>query len=336
MYVLIPAYEPKEKFIDLVRNIKEKTNYKILVIDDGSSLQYQRIFYELEKYATKVIHHDRNFGKGAALKTGFSYILAENLKENVVCADCDGQHTVEDIIKVAKKIDNEKNQIILGVRKFNNNVPFKSKFGNNLTSAILSMITGKYISDTQTGLRGYTFSILNWLCKVDGDRFEYELNILLKARENKIGIKEVTISTIYENNNSGTHFRPIIDSIRVYLPILKFSGSSVLSGILDFVLLLLINKATNDLFISVVISRIISSIFNYTINKNIVFKYNQKNYISSIIKYFSLVIFILVFNYSILHILTKVLIIPIAIAKVITEFILFTISYKLQKKIIFK
>lgn len=336
MYVLIPAYEPKDKVLDIVNDILKRTKYKILVVDDGSALRYQKIFYELETIGVKVLHHDKNLGKGEALKTGFKYIKEIDNNASVICADCDGQHKTEDIIKVGNAINEKDKCIVIGVRKFNGKVPIKSRIGNSVTSIIFALTTGKYISDTQTGLRGYPSSLIRWLVDIDGDRFEYELNILLQTRVNKIKIKEIPILTIYENNNSGTHFRPVVDSLRVYIPIIKFSGSSIISGIIDFSLLILINKFTDNLLISVVTSRVFSSIFNYFVNKRFVFEFSGKSYIFTALKYFTLVIIILTLNYALMYLLKEIINLPIVIAKFSTESLLFTLSYILQRKLVFK
>ena len=128
------------------------------------------------------------------------------------------------------------------------------------------------ITDTQTGLRGYPFSIISWLISIEGTRFEYEFNLLLKAKLTSITVKQIPIVTIYENNNKGSHFNPIKDSIKVYIPLLKFGLSSFSSAIIDFTLLFVFQTITKNLFLSVVMARIISSTYNYSINKILVFK----------------------------------------------------------------
>jgi glycosyltransferase involved in cell wall biosynthesis len=334
MTVLIPAYEPTEKMLALILKLQAQTDDPILIIDDGSGEHYQALFDRAESYGCIVLRHAQNQGKGAALKTGFNYLLAMGMKDNVVCADSDGQHSVADIIRVAGAVQNERQEMVLGVREFSGKVPLKSRFGNSVTAFFFRLATRLAIKDTQTGLRGYPHELLPWLCSVEGTRFEYELNLLLKAKPAGIKIRQVPIETIYDDNNQGTHFRAVEDSIRVFLPLLKFGGSSLSSGVLDFCLLFLFQGLTGSLFWSVALARAISSVFNYTLNKVFVFGARNVSGKQSAPKYFGLVLVILAANYSLLALLTQVL--PGVPAKLLTEIALFGLSYMVQRYIIFK
>ena len=334
MKILIPAFEPTIKLIDLVYDLRKNTEYGIIVVDDGSGLKYREIFDTVRELGCTVLYHKANKGKGEALKTGFRYMIDKNIEDSVVCADCDGQHHLEDIIKIANHIESGKEQLVLGVRGFNGKVPIKSKLGNTATVGLFTLLTGVKIADTQTGLRGYPSSIISWLCTVEGSRYEYELNIILHAKEAGVSIKQIPIKTIYENNNKGTHFRPIADSARIYLPLIKFGGSSIICGLIDFILLLILQSITANLLLSVVAARECSSITNYTLNRRLVFK-NNKNISTSAPKYFSLVILIIGFNYMLMAALTRFLLLPIMVAKIITEIVLFYISYTIQRKHVF-
>jgi glycosyltransferase involved in cell wall biosynthesis len=335
MTVLIPAYEPTLNLLRLVLELKKKTNYKILIVDDGSGENYKELFKKAETLGCTVMHHEVNMGKGAALKTGFLHLLFDAIPDNVVCADSDGQHCADDIIKVANAISSTP-EMVLGTRQFTGKVPLKSKMGNKMTSLILKVATGIDIKDTQTGLRGYPFHMLSWLRSVEGDRFEYELNLLLEAKKAKIRVKQVTIATIYDNNNKGTHFRPVKDSVRVLAPILKFCSSSVISGILDFFLLFLFQNLSGSLLVGVVSARLISSVFNYSFNKALVFKAKNVSNLQSAPKYFSLVAVVMVLNYGLLAFLTGFLGIPSVPAKLLTEMLLFILSYTVQRIFVFK
>lgn len=335
MIVLIPSYEPTGKILKLISEIKAKTEYDILIIDDGSGEPFRELFDRAEDLGCTVLHHRKNRGKGSALKTGFKYLLSTGRADNVVCADSDGQHHIDDIIHVAETINEKKNEMVLGVREFEGRVPLKSRLGNTLTAFFFKLITRISITDTQTGLRGYSHPMLPWLCTVEGDRFEYELNLLLAAKQSHLLIKQIPIATIYANNNKGTHFRPIYDSIRVFLPLLKFCGSSLSSGMLDFVLLFFFQRLTGNLFWSVALARLISSLFNYSMNKVLVFKAKQTSKRQSAPKYFGLVLIIMMLNYSLLALLTQTMGIPGVPSKLLTEITLFFVSYTVQKLFIF-
>ncbi|KNY29204.1 bifunctional glycosyltransferase family 2/GtrA family protein [Pseudobacteroides cellulosolvens] len=335
MTILIPAYEPTEKLLSLVVKLKEKTDYKILIIDDGSGKHFQHIFKKTEYYGCTVLHHIKNRGKGESLRTGFAYQLLDSASEPLVCADSDGQHSIDDIIKIANTIDTEKNEMVLGIRQFDGKVPFKSRLGNNVSAFFFKLVTGIAITDTQTGLRGYPSRLLSWLGSVKGSRFEYELNLLLNAKEDGITIKQVPISTIYDDNN-GTHFRPIKDSILVLMPLIRFCSSSLTSAFLDFILLFVFQGLTGNLFWSVVTARVISSVFNYLVNRFFVFRAKNVSNMQSASKYFGLVAVIMFLNYSLIALLINVLYVSDVLAKLLTEITLFILSYSVQKLFIFK
>ena len=339
MKILIPAYKPNKKIINLINEIIKLTNVSIIVIDDGSGKEYKKIFDKLKLLQNKVtvIEHKTNRGKGEAIKTGIKYLIDIEENEGVVTADCDGQHTPKDIVKIIEELRNTKNDLVLGVRNFDNkNVPRKSKYGNKISRVLFRAMTGEKIRDTQTGLRGYSSNIFDWLVKVKGNRHDYEFNILLGINEKGLNYSEVEIETVYEDNNKNSNFRAIRDSILIYKPVCKFILSSTISAIYDFVLLLVFENIFNNLLISVILSRIMSSILNFILNRNYVFENKQSNIIKTFIKYYALVIIILIFNYGILYVLYKVLRINLVISKIITEIVLYSFSFIVQKRIVFK
>lgn len=335
MKIVIPAYEPDEKLISLIYNIREYSDYEIVIVDDGSSIKCKNIFEKARELGCTVLTHNVNQGKGAALKTAFSYCIRDNEKEGVVCADCDGQHIWQDIKRIADAVFEHKNSIILGSREFVGKVPIKSLIGNKITTSIFRLISGNEIHDTQTGLRGFSANMLPWLVRLKGNRYEFEMNQLLEAKAAGFQLYSINIETIYENNNASSHFKPIRDSIRIYLPIFKFVFSSSICGIIDFSLLFLINALTSNLLISVILTRIISSLCNYFINKNIVFNSKKQAHQTTFFKYYGLVIIIMLCNYLLLRFFTNYTAFSLLFSKIITEFVLFLFSYIIQHKFIF-
>lgn len=336
MTILIPAYKPDMKLLDLILNIKKICSYNIVIVDDGSGEKFKDIFIEAENLNCNVLIHEKNLGKGMALKTGFKFIKTSEENMGVVCADSDGQHLPEDIVRIAENIEEDTSVIILGSRHFVSNVPILSRIGNTLTRFIFSIATGTSIYDTQTGLRGYSFNMLDWLCSIPGERYEYEMNILLETQKSGYLFKEIDIDTVYYKKNKSSHFRTIRDSLRVYEPIIKFCASSLISAIIDLTLLFLIQLFTSNLLISVIASRVCSSIFNYSMNKNYVF-YNggESGFKSSLIKYFTLVIFVMAFNYLLIFTFNKLIGIPLFFSKLLTEATIFSFSYWTQRKYVF-
>jgi glycosyltransferase involved in cell wall biosynthesis len=336
--ILIPAYMPSQKLITLTRTLLTMDFAKIIVVDDGSGRDYRNIFRGLPSEVC-LLHHPNNRGKGRAIKTGLSYIaeLCPDCLGIVVC-DADGQHTPADIRKVAMEYLAHPNALILGSRTFDKDVPARSAFGNSVTRSVYYLASHVKLGDTQTGLRAFSFEMLPWLIALPGERYDYEINMLLEAARKQIPIREIKIQTVYFNKNKDSHFKTIRDSVIVYKTIFKFSLSSLFCFGLDFILLFFFNWLTassNDtasLLFAVIGARTISSFVNYTLNKNMVFQRQGKN---AIIKYYLLAAGILAANYGLMHTLYLMIGIPLFWAKIITELILFTVSFTVQKKLIF-
>ncbi len=336
MKIIIPAYQPDTRMLKLINDIKSNSNYEIIIVNDGSSIKYQSVFEKAMELGCTVLHHKNNQGKGAALKTAFRYLINIKETDGFICADCDGQHKWTDIKKVAESIPFNPNAIILGCRKFVGQVPIKSMLGNKITRAIFSLITGQRISDTQTGLRGFSASMLPWLIQLEGNRYEYEMNQLLEAKKANFSFHCIPIETIYENNNDGSHFNPVLDSIRVFLPIIKFSMSSLSCGLIDFTFLFLLQSIFDHLLVSVIGARLISSFCNYMLNQHFVFQAKSEKKTSSLTQYYLLVIVILGFNYLLISFFKEGLHLPLVWSKILTEGLLFCFSYIVQNKLIFR
>ncbi len=331
---IIPAYEPQENMLDLLKKLKEK-DFKIVVVDDGSSKETEDIFDKSETYAT-VLHHLQNCGKGRSIKTALNYIR-ENYKNEyiVVTLDCDGQHGVNDVKKICNEAEKNPNELIIGKRIRSSKTPFRSNFGNSATRLVYNLATGKDVYDTQTGLRAFSNELIDFLVEVKGERYEYEMNVLLECTRNQIDIKEIEIETIYIDNNSNSHFNTIKDSVRIYKQILIFSCASLISFVVDYLLYIFFNIVFNKIVLSNILARFISATVNYTINRKIVFN-SKKKITKSASQYFLLAIMILVLNTFILNYLANYLLINKYLSKVVTEIILFFASWLVQKKIIFK
>jgi glycosyltransferase involved in cell wall biosynthesis len=336
MTILIPAYEPDMRLIYLIMTLQKIRLFKIVIVDDGSGNMYRKIFDVAQNLGCTVLRHSFNRGKGEALKTGFRFLQECAETEGVVCADSDGQHLPEDIMKVAKAVSTHPNSIILGSREFAGTVPLRSRFGNTVTRMIFSSSTGTHLRDTQTGLRGYSAEMFDWLCQVKGSRFEYEMNILLEAKKAGYFFFEIIIHTVYDQKKHSSHFRTFSDSAKVYRPIVKFCTSSLLSGLIDFILLMFLEFWSGNLLFAVVGARICSALFNYSMNKYLVFSGSRELQIKKTIsKYFVLAGVVMVLNYTIMYVFFVGLGLPLFSSKMITEGIVFSLSYWAQRKYVF-
>jgi len=342
--ILIPAFNPDNKLIILVQNLINAGFTNIIVVDDGSSEEYKTIFNQLEQMTQcNVLLHAKNMGKGRALKTGFNYFL-NNSGEcvGIVTADADGQHTINDIIKVSKRLIDNPEKLILGARNFSeSNIPFRSRFGNIMTRRIFGLLAGIRIADTQTGLRAISSEFAMDLMSVHGERFEYETNMILECKSKDIVIDEVAIDTIYLEDNKSSHFNPIVDSIKIYGVFFKFMSSSVVSFILDILLFTMFSKLfyniTSEYFIllATIVSRVMSSLFNYNINKNTVFKHKAFDKLV-IVRYYVLCLTLMLVSGISVSATWFVFGRSVVLLKIIIDSILSILSYKVQKQWVFK
>ncbi len=300
--IIIPAYKPDFKLLDTISGIIDEGFKKILVVNDGSGEAFEEVFDKVREIPEcELLVHPVNRGKGAALKTAFTY-FAENYESYscAVTADADGQHLPYDIKAVAEETVSS-GRVILGVRDFSSpGVPARSKSGNRITSAVFKIFFGMNISDTQTGLRGFPSEYVAELIKADGDRYEYETNMLFLMNKKRIPYGEVKISTVYIEENKSSHFRVVRDSIRIYGLIIKYLLSAVGALLIDCGMFNILNVTgwfakvkvpctsfiLPNTVIPHVLARIVSSIFNYFVNARVVFKDEANK--STLLKYYAL------------------------------------------------
>lgn len=341
--IVIPSYKPhKEIMSEFIENLTKHFK-EIVVVDDGSGIEYSDFFNKLENIGITVLKHNINLGKGRAIKTAFNYCL--NTYENIngtVTADCDGQHSVKDIIKCAEKLQKMPEKLIIGTRNFDEKqVPIKSKFGNKLTKIMFSIFVGIKISDTQSGLRGFGIENMKNFLQIAGERYEYETNMLIECKQKEIGIEEVPIETVYIKNNELSHFNPLKDSIMIYKLFLKYIISSVSSFVVDILLFSLFLKYMPEINIGIIttiviatiLARIMSSIYNFIINSKLVFKNKNK---TSIIKYFILVIVQMFISAFIVSEIFNLFRINATVIKIVVDAIIFIINFVIQREFIFK
>lgn len=344
VYVIIPSLNPDEKLAATISGLKNAGFINFIVVNDGSDSRHLKFFPD-EGYGITVLHHKRNRGKGAALKTAFRYIRRNCPDASIaITVDGDGQHTPEDAINCVKALEGKKKTVVLGCRDFGaKNVPPRSRFGNRMTSFIFRLVCGMKISDTQTGLRAYPTTLLPLLLNIKGDRFEYETNMLLKFKQSGVKLREVKIRTVYIEENASSHFHPIKDSIRVYGFIVRYLISSGISFVVDIGLFYLFCLIFKSMFgalaeiISTVIARFFSSLVNYNINRKQVFDFRKKGD-HALLRYYTLAIPQMLASAAFVSLFSQIFNTSAAgdtFIKVIVDIILFFISYRIQQDWVF-
>ena len=212
--ILIPAYEPDEKLVELIARLRGDFAH-LVVVDDGSVGEGARkVFARIRDDVDVLLVHEVNRGKGAALRTGFAWVR-DHLPEvvAVVTADSDGQHTPKDIARVAEAAVDYPDGLVLGVREFTGTVPFRSRFGNTWTRILFRLVTGLPIRDTQTGLRAIPRGLFDRMLAIGGDRYEYEIRMLVDARRHAARPLQLSIETVYIDANRASHFHPLRDTV---------------------------------------------------------------------------------------------------------------------------
>ncbi len=349
--ILIPSLEPDERLPAYVHALKARGFTKAVIVNDGSSEKYQPIFDELADIeGVTVLRHEVNRGKGCGLKTGYTYIR-DHMPEasGVITADADGQHAVEDCWRLAEALTEGKRALYLGSRDFDlPNIPPKSRFGNKTTSAVFKLLYGVYLPDTQTGLRAFRREDLQFMIDVPGERFEYEMQVLIACARAKIEMIPLTIETIYENGeNEGTHFHPIWDSYRIYKVILgnfvRFMGASIASFIIDNGVFTVLDQLVFPTslvarpMLSAIIARCVSAPCNYLMNRHLVFK-SKADVKKTGLRYAILCVAILLLSSGALSVLSM-LGMPKwldTFAKIAIDTALYLISYRVQNKWVFE
>ena len=330
---LVPAYKPAQTMLETLRELND-LGFVCVTVNDGSGEDYDAVFAEAAALST-VLVHNMNLGKGAALKTGLCHIQA-NFREPyvVVTLDADGQHSVFDALRAAEAAAADPDALVLGCRAFKGEVPLKSRLGNGITKAVFALISGKKVSDTQTGLRAFSHRQVSFMLDIKGDRYEYEMNVLMEyARAGKT-ISEVPIETIYIDGNASSHFRPVRDSYRIYKEIIKFSLSSLVGFAVDYALFCILSALTGQTALANIGARIVSATVNFEINRRVVFK-SRKSVGQSALGYFTLALFIMICGTALVTLLTEVVGINAYLAKILTESSMFILSWSVQRTTVF-
>lgn len=311
--VILPSLDPDEKLQLVIDGLLAVGFSDIILINDGSKPENLHYFEKAAQAPqVQLLHHPVNLGKGAALKTAFRWFL-ENRPDGagVVTVDGDNQHHPEDTLSCVREMLRT-GQVILGCRDFSlDHVPFRSRWGNNITCGVFRLFCGMKLSDTQTGLRAIPRQAVKAFCDVKGDRFEYETNMLLAMKQQDIPYGEVKIRTVYIEENKSSHFRAVRDSARIYALILghffRYTLSSMLSALVDTAAFALLSRLLVGMLgglaldaVATVSARILSSLFNFFVNKALVFQSSASTG-KALVRYYCLAVPIMLLQLGLTH-----------------------------------
>jgi glycosyltransferase involved in cell wall biosynthesis len=334
--VLIPAYNPSDELINLVLQLAHSGVAVVMVVDDGSAVEYSQVFATIGRMqGTVLLRHAVNLGKGAALKTGLNYAYCHfNENVGVVTMDADGQHQPDDVLMVARRLEDNPASLVLGVRVFGKETPFRSLIGNTITKFLFRIIVGQKLTDTQTGLRGIPMSLVPKLLKIEANGYEYEVEMLLACKHGKQSIIEEKIKTIYINGNRSSHFNPLADSMRIYFVLFRFSLTSILTAFIDYSVFLFIYNFGSSLLISQVLARSVAMLFNYTAVRRLVF-FSDQAHVKTLPKYVTLVCVSGAIAYMLIDVFVTTLHFNVVSAKIGAELMIFLANFAIQRDFIF-
>ena len=333
---LIPAYNPPIQLVSFVRSLAASAFFSnVIVVNDGS-VGCDNIFEEIEGIGNvSVVKHAVNLGKGAALKSGLNYAYCKlGDQTGIVTVDADGQHLPEDTGKIADALREHPESLVLGVRIFGKDVPLRSKIGNSLTRYLFTALVGQKLTDTQSGLRGIPGKFIPELLKIESNGYEFELDMLLACRYTGRQIIEQEINTVYIGKNRSSHFHPIVDSMKIYFVLFRFTLVALFSALIDYTVFILVYSFNANLLASQISARSISLFFNYSAVKKTIF-YSDLEHSNAFPKYLALVFFSGAVSYLLIRFLTAFTPLHVIAAKICAESIVFLANFAIQRDFIF-
>ncbi len=350
--VLISSLNPDRQLCEFVDGLVREGFSKIIIVNDGSTAESQKYYKKCKKYEQCIIiEHEKNLGKGCALKTGMKYYTDELCGyDGIVTCDCDGQHSVRDVVSVAEMMRYKDDAVVFGSRDFSKeNVPKRCRFGNRITRKMMSLIYKKNFKDTQTGLRGIPNKHIDRFIRLPGKRFDFEMNMLIECIKNDIEVIETPVETLYIDNNKNSNFNLISDSVRIYWPmcgkLIKFMLSALGCYCLELIVFTLLTKYAFDkldpgmAFLPQAISKVFSCTGNFIINKHTVFK-NKGSSIDCLLRYIMTLVMLVALSSTVISMLMELMNIEmgssaVMLIKIAVDFCCMTFNFTLQRKWVF-
>ena len=328
IYFLIPVYQPSELFHELVDSLKN--NGEVVIVDDGTSAELKP---RLSQVSGKILVHLSNEGKGAALKTGFAYLLTLPDFEGVVTVDADGQHSISDCKNMMKMGSESSISAIIGIRNFRGKIPLRSKVGNLVSKYVFGLFVDLPLPDTQCGLRFFSADCVKQLTKVPGSRYDFETACLIEIKKKFIEFEMMPVETLYLDENKSSHFRPFRDSCLIYKQIFEFKVVGIICYLLEILLFILFQSFSTP-SISYFLSRASSACLNFFLSSKV---FNRSSSLSSthVLRYGALVGFNILVGSSVLRLVqddnTSSL-----VPKLLLDIVLFGFNFFVSKKLVFK
>ncbi len=348
MIVVIPATKPDEKLIKLAENLRELCQCRVIIANYGAEAAGAPIWEEAGRYAAVI--DSRTGGRGGALKAAYAHIRdgACSEAEFIVTVETNGSgasDAVETVKTLCRAHEADPDALIIGERAFRSRFPLGSRLLRSSTRLVYAMTTGVRLKDTLSGFRAFPVSLIGDLLETEGEGDEYEAKQLLRFAKQNVRIVQTEIDAVYTRENwSGGALRGCASVCKT---LFSFIGSSFTSWLIDYALLLILHsvftKATGGVGIrlfglilepklpAIVIARTVGSTVNYALNSKVVFRSKSR---FRLLKYCINTVVMLTLNYILLRFITATGI-PLAIAQILAQLIVYPLNFICQRKFVF-
>lgn len=198
-YIVLPAKDEAKRIRKVIDSVLNLGYQNIVLVDDASSDDTAEIG---ESYPTvTVLRHIVNLGSGGATKTGLDYAVSKGAKY-IATIDADGQHAAEDLDLLIREIEKGESDLVVGSRFLKENTIPKSRiFFNRAGNLISLMLTGKYMTDSQSGLKVMTGELARKI-SIEYNGFEFCMEIIKNARAHDAKISELPVSVMYDKETT--------------------------------------------------------------------------------------------------------------------------------------
>ncbi len=218
--IVIPTYNPSELLLKTLKDLSQFPEFydiRRIIVNDGSNASNKYLSSLKKEQNVILIDHKINKGKGAAIKTALREIInTMPWVEYMITVDSDGQHRGSDVLSVFQSILEKGEGVHIGTRCLSkDSTPLRSYIGNVVSRKVFGWMHRCNLHDTQSGLKAYPRQSFNLLLSLSGNRYEFEMEAIIKIIHEKIKIFEIPIATVYFNNNRASHFKPLKDSFQV-------------------------------------------------------------------------------------------------------------------------
>jgi glycosyltransferase involved in cell wall biosynthesis len=214
--IAIPALNAARHVGPVIEEAR-RLNRDVVLVDDGSSDDTARV---AESAGAKVLRHAVNRGKGAALKTAFTWALQQGF-DSVITLDADGQHLAAEIPKFVEARASSGADLIIGGRAhlFGQMLP-RRRFANRFSARMIALVSGSVVTDSQSGYRLYSRNLLEKLT-LRADGFDMESEVIVRAGRAGLRVVTIPIELGFVDGVATSHYKPIKDSLRIAWTVLK-------------------------------------------------------------------------------------------------------------------